>query len=102
MIFRFCNPFVSVKNNDPARFVRCLAAALAQRRVGLCGGAQACGISADNRYFVEVFQTHDTPPATRLVDATSATHGLESSGIVRLGAPGRGPSPRDGSAPDRS
>lgn len=30
-----------------------------------------CGISPDNRYFVDVYQTHDTPPATRLVDAAT-------------------------------
>jgi len=30
-----------------------------------------CGISADDKYFVDVFQTHDTPAATRLVDASS-------------------------------
>ncbi len=35
------------------------------------GGGASCGISADNRYFVDVYQTHDTPPATRLVDAAS-------------------------------
>ena len=34
---------------------------------GALGGA--CGISPDNAYFVDVYQTHDTPPATRLVDA---------------------------------
>jgi dipeptidyl-peptidase 4 len=28
-----------------------------------------CGISPDNKYFVDVYQTHDTPPATRLADA---------------------------------
>jgi dipeptidyl-peptidase 4 len=34
----------------------------------------SCGISPDSRYFVDVYQTHDTPPATRLVDAaTGAT-----------------------------
>jgi dipeptidyl-peptidase-4 len=33
------------------------------------GPASTCGISPDNRYFVDVYQTHDTPPATRLVDA---------------------------------
>jgi dipeptidyl-peptidase-4 len=32
-----------------------------------------CGISPDNKYFVDVYQTHDTPPATRLVDATTGT-----------------------------
>ena len=36
------------------------------------GAAGACGISPDNKYFVDVYQTHDTPPATRLVDAGRA------------------------------
>ncbi len=35
---------------------------------GLPGG---CGISPDNRYFVDVYQTHDVPPATRLIDASN-------------------------------
>lgn len=35
------------------------------------GGGGSCGISPDNKYFVDVYQTHDTPPATRLVDAVS-------------------------------
>ncbi|MEX2272381.1 MAG: DPP IV N-terminal domain-containing protein [Vicinamibacterales bacterium] len=30
-----------------------------------------CGISPDNKYFVDVYQTHNTPAATRLVDATT-------------------------------
>jgi dipeptidyl-peptidase-4 len=30
-----------------------------------------CAISPDSRHFVDVYQTHDTPPATRLVDAAS-------------------------------
>jgi dipeptidyl-peptidase-4 len=30
-----------------------------------------CGISPDNRYFVDVYQTHDRPAATRLVDAAT-------------------------------
>jgi dipeptidyl-peptidase-4 len=33
------------------------------------GGPAACGISPDNKYFIDVYQTHDTPPATRIVDA---------------------------------
>jgi dipeptidyl-peptidase 4 len=33
------------------------------------GGPTACGISPDNKYFIDVYQTHDTPPATRVVDA---------------------------------
>jgi dipeptidyl-peptidase-4 len=35
------------------------------------GGPSACGISPDNRYFVDVYQTHAAPPATRLVDAAT-------------------------------
>jgi dipeptidyl-peptidase 4 len=31
--------------------------------------AGGCGISGDNKYFVDVYQTHDRAPATRLVDA---------------------------------
>ena len=34
-------------------------------------GGSNCGISPDNRHFVDVYQTHDTPPATRLVDASN-------------------------------
>jgi dipeptidyl-peptidase 4 len=30
-----------------------------------------CPISPDSRYFVDILQTHDTPPATRLADAES-------------------------------
>jgi dipeptidyl-peptidase 4 len=35
------------------------------------GGPTACGISPDNHYFADIYQTHDTPAATRLVDATT-------------------------------
>jgi dipeptidyl-peptidase 4 len=35
------------------------------------GGPAACGISPDNRYFIDVYQTHDQAPATRLVDAAT-------------------------------
>jgi dipeptidyl-peptidase-4 len=49
-------------------------------------GAESCGISPDSRYFVDVYQTHDTAPATRLVDA--ATGGtiadLAKSDVTRL------------------
>ena len=34
------------------------------RRAGVRRG-HACGISPDNKHFVDVSQTHDTPPATR-------------------------------------
>ena len=36
---------------------------------GATGGG--CGISSDNKYFVEVAQTHDSPPTTELLDATT-------------------------------
>ena len=47
-------------------------------RGGGGGGAAAaggggCGISPDNKYLVDVYQTHDAPPATRLVDAATGT-----------------------------
>ncbi len=44
---------------------------------GRGGGGQlgasgsGCGVSPDNKYFVDVFQTHDVPPSTQLVDAGS-------------------------------
>jgi dipeptidyl-peptidase-4 len=45
--------------------------------VGTCMASTAgrppasCGISPDSRYFVDVYQTHDTPPAARVADAKS-------------------------------
>jgi dipeptidyl-peptidase-4 len=30
-----------------------------------------CSIAPDNGHFIDIYQTHDTPPATRVVDATS-------------------------------
>ena len=38
---------------------------------GGVGPGAACGISPDNTYVVDVYQTHDVPPATRLLDATN-------------------------------
>src|SRR5690606_6276817 len=35
------------------------------------GGADTCGISPDNRFFVDVYQTHAKPRASRLVDAAT-------------------------------
>jgi dipeptidyl-peptidase-4 len=40
---------------------------------GAGGGAASCGISPDNKYIVDVYQTHDHAPATRLIDATGKT-----------------------------
>jgi len=36
-------------------------------RIGLTA---PCSIASDNAHFVDIYQTHDTPPAARLVDAT--------------------------------
>ena len=38
---------------------------------GAVPAANTCGISPDNKHFVDVYQTHNTPPATRLVDAAT-------------------------------
>jgi dipeptidyl-peptidase-4 len=38
---------------------------------GFGAAAGSCGISPDNKYFIDVAQTHDMPPATRLVDAAT-------------------------------
>lgn len=38
---------------------------------GCMAPAANCAISPDNRYFVDVYHTHDTPPATRLADAAT-------------------------------
>ncbi|HOG29726.1 MAG TPA: DPP IV N-terminal domain-containing protein, partial [Vicinamibacterales bacterium] len=35
------------------------------------GGPAACGISADSTLAVDVYQTHDTPPALRVIDAVT-------------------------------
>jgi dipeptidyl-peptidase-4 len=35
---------------------------------GAGGGATNCGISDDNKYVVDVYQRHDQPPATQVVD----------------------------------
>jgi dipeptidyl-peptidase-4 len=37
------------------------------------GGAGGCSISSDSKYFVDIFQTHDVPPATQLVDAVTGS-----------------------------
>jgi dipeptidyl-peptidase-4 len=36
-------------------------------------GGDGCGISPDSKYFVDVYQKHDTPPSTQLVDAVTGT-----------------------------
>jgi dipeptidyl-peptidase-4 len=53
-------------------------------RGGFGGAGGGCGISPDNAYFVDVYQTHDTPPATRLVDsAGKAVAEIATSDLTR-------------------
>jgi len=49
-----------------------------------------CAISPSNEHFVDVYQTHDTPPATRLVDARTGTTVSEiaQSDLTRFNALG--------------
>jgi len=62
-----------VRLTDPA-FTHTIGGCMAGaggRGAGGPGGPSACGISPDNKYAVDVYQTHDSPPATRLVDAAT-------------------------------
>jgi dipeptidyl-peptidase-4 len=47
----------------------CIPASAGSGGRGGVGPPSACGISPDNKFFVDVYQTHETPPATRVVDA---------------------------------
>ncbi len=46
----------------------CMSAAPGAGGRGGFGAGGACGISPDNRHIIDVYQTHDTPPATRVID----------------------------------
>ncbi|MBA2303603.1 MAG: DPP IV N-terminal domain-containing protein [Acidobacteria bacterium] len=60
-----------VRLTDPA-FNHAVGGCLAPAAGGPAAlGGGACGISPDNKLFVDVYQTHKTPSATRLVDATT-------------------------------
>lgn len=59
-----------VRLTDPAfhhTIGACLTAAVAVPPAP--GGTGTCAISPDNKYFVDVYQSHNTAPATRLADA---------------------------------
>ena len=45
--------------------------------------AAPCAISPDSSYFIDVYQTHDTPPATRLADASTGRIVAEVAGSDR-------------------
>jgi dipeptidyl-peptidase-4 len=49
----------------------CGTAVSARRSARANGRSTSCGISEDSRYFVDIYQAHDVPPATRVVDATN-------------------------------
>jgi len=40
-------------------------------RLGQYSTPLPCGVSPDGKYVIDVYQTHDTPPATRVIDAAS-------------------------------
>ena len=48
-----------------------------------------CSIAPDNTHFVDVYQTHDTPPATRLVDAADGRSSRRSRKADAVAARGR-------------
>ena len=61
-----------VRLTDPAfnhTVGSCMVSSPASGGRGGFGPPSACGISPDNKFFVDVYQTHDAPPATRVVDA---------------------------------
>jgi dipeptidyl-peptidase-4 len=65
-----------VRLTDPAyhhTIGSCIPGAAGGGGRGGFGSVTACGISPDNRYFIDVYQTHNIPPATRIVDATGKT-----------------------------
>jgi dipeptidyl-peptidase 4 len=59
-----------VRLTDP-KFHHTIGACMPGTGRGAAGGASSCGISPDSGQFVDVYQTHDIPPATRVIDATS-------------------------------
>ncbi|HET7217323.1 MAG TPA: DPP IV N-terminal domain-containing protein [Vicinamibacterales bacterium] len=63
-----------VRLTDPAfnhTIAGCLAPAAGGGRGGF-GAPSACGISPDNKYIIDTYQTHDVPPSTRILDGTGA------------------------------
>jgi dipeptidyl-peptidase-4 len=65
-----------VRLTDPAfthSVGSCMSSPAAGGGRGGFGGGAPCGISPDNRFFLDTYQTHDSPPATRLADADGKT-----------------------------
>jgi dipeptidyl-peptidase-4 len=57
-----------VRLTDPA-FHHTVGSCMAAEPGGRPGAISSCGLSPDNRHFVDVYQTHVSPPASRLVGA---------------------------------
>ncbi len=58
-----------VRLTDPAYFHGTGVCSAAPAATGATNGA--CGISPDSRYLVDIYQRHDVPPATQLLDAAT-------------------------------
>ncbi len=82
-----------VRLTDPAfnhSIGGCLPRAAGARGAGGGAGApRACGIAPDNRHFIDFYQTHDLPPATRIVDGSGTIVAeLNASDLTRFTALG--------------
>ena len=63
----------------------CMAVPATARPAFGRGGGGSCGIAPDNQHFVDVYQTHDTPPASRLVDSQGrAVADLAASDLTKF------------------
>jgi dipeptidyl-peptidase 4 len=61
----------------------------AGRRAGPGGRGGSCAIAPDNRHVVDVYETHDTPPATRILDAAGkVVVELATSDVAKFNALG--------------
>ncbi|MGH9308839.1 MAG: DPP IV N-terminal domain-containing protein, partial [Vicinamibacterales bacterium] len=59
-----------VRLTEP-KFHHTIGSCMPQPRGAIAVRRAYCAISPTNAYFVDVYQTHDIPPATRIVDASS-------------------------------
>jgi dipeptidyl-peptidase-4 len=59
-----------VRLTDP-KFHHTVGGCMVPAGRGVPGGGANCGISPDSTHFVDVYQTHDISPATRLVDVVA-------------------------------
>jgi dipeptidyl-peptidase-4 len=62
----------------------CAAGGGGGRGGGAAGGAGTCGVSPDNKYFIDGYETHDTPRATQLVNVASVGANASSAKTVQL------------------